>query len=108
MGKSSQIQKTKNLNAAISILKESESLSQAAAILAQKQHLSKRQAYRYLNEAALLDQVVPVPAPKVAFTVKLPVDILESLRKNAQVSQSSLSELTALAIKAYLSRGCGG
>ena len=108
MGKSSQIVKIKHLNVAIVILKESKSLSQAAVTLTQKLNLSKRQAYRYLSEAAQHERVLPVPAPKVTFTVKLPVDLLETFRKSAQVSQCSLSQLTAQAIKAYLSRGHGG
>ena len=95
MGKATQIEKIKRVNMALAILKNSESKSQAVITMAQQQHLSKRQAYRYINEATQLEQSKPVPSQKVAFTVKLPTELLDSLRKNAQANQCSLSELTA-------------
>ena len=108
MGKSSEIEKAKRVNIAMAILRDSESLSQAATTLAEQQHLSKRQAYRYLSEASQLERAQPVPARKVVFTVKLPIDLVEALRENARAKQRSLSALTAQAIRAFLSRRQGG
>ena len=108
MSKSTQIEKAKRVNIAIAIMKGSESLSQAASTLARQEHLSRRQAYRYLREAAHLESAQAIPTQKTAFTVKIPIDLLEALRQNAKDSQCSLSEMTAQALNAFLLRRRGG
>ena len=51
MARSSNTEKTKRLNAAFDLLAQGYALADAAEALAQKFGLSRRQAYRYLQDA---------------------------------------------------------
>jgi predicted DNA-binding transcriptional regulator YafY len=88
-------------------MKEHESLSQAAAVLVRKFGISKRQAYRYLDQARARDGPVPIPDRKVAFTVKLSEGLVEALREHARSKGKRLSEIVAEALGAFLRRGRG-
>ncbi|MCP4407463.1 MAG: CopG family transcriptional regulator [Gammaproteobacteria bacterium] len=104
MSKASQHQKTQHLNAAVQIRGKYPTLSQAASALAEQEGISRRQAYRYLREAGSLAGPLPLPAPKITFTVKLPTDLISILRQYAKTSGRSLSELVTQAIRAFLER----
>ena len=108
MVRSSQADKARHLNAALEILKTSASRSRAAEALASQQQLSTRQAYRYLREAEQMEEAVPVPSPKVTFTIKLPRDLVDDLRAHARARGSSISDLVAQALRVFLLNGRGG
>ena len=69
MTRASDAQKADRLNRARTLLREHARLPQAAERLAREWSISKRQAYRYLDQAQQLKQPVPVQDAKVSFTV---------------------------------------
>ena len=79
----------------------------AAERLARDCSISSRQAYRYLQQAQRLKQPVPVSAPKLAFTVKLPRSLIQRVRLYASVKRISISEVVSRALLAILPRGGG-
>lgn len=95
------------MNTALALIQDHESLSAAAAVLVKKYRLSKRQAYRYLEEAQVQEGPVPLPDRKVTFTVKLSHGVVEALRKHARMKGRSLSELVTQALEAWLAKGRG-
>jgi predicted DNA-binding transcriptional regulator YafY len=107
MARSSDPERAARLNAALALMQEHESLSQAAAVLVGRFGISKRQAYRYLDQARARDGPVPIPDRKVAFTVKLSEGLVEALRQHARVRGKRLSEIVAEALGAFLRRGRG-
>lgn len=106
MTRSSDLQKAERINAAAELLARHERLAEAAAALVRTFAMSKRQAYRYLQEAEARGGAIPVPDAKVAFTVKLPQRLVDDLRRHAQRSGESLSALVTQALKAFLRRAC--
>ena len=72
MARSSNSARAERINTALEFLRQCETLAEAAQALVQAYGMSKRQAYRYLREAQMQGEPVPIPERKVAFTVKLP------------------------------------
>jgi predicted DNA-binding transcriptional regulator YafY len=105
MARSSDSVKAERINTALDVLRQYDSLAEAARALVRAYGISKRQAYRYLNEAQRQDQAVPVPEPKVAFTVKLSEGLVQRLRQRAAQTGLSLSELVTQALDVFLHRG---
>ncbi len=108
MARSPDTIRAERLNAAVALLEERRSLSEAAATLAATYGMSKRQAYRYLNEAQNQSQPVPIPQRKIAFTVKLSEGLVQRLRQRARSSGQTLSELVSQALEALLGKGREG
>jgi hypothetical protein len=73
-------QRAERLSRARTLLGKHAALPEAAAPLAGDWSISKRQGYRYLEQAQKLKQPVPVEDAKVSFTVKLSRRQVESLR----------------------------
>ncbi|MCI0529384.1 MAG: hypothetical protein L0Y56_18245, partial [Nitrospira sp.] len=71
MAKSSKSQWAERINAALELMREYGSLVEATQALAARYGISKRQAYRYLRQAKALGKPMPIPEPKMAFTIKL-------------------------------------
>ena len=65
--------------------------------------LSRRQAYRYLEQAADLGQPVPVEEASIPITLKLPPSTVRLLRSYAARSGLTLGEIVARALRAFLS-----
>ncbi len=104
MARSSDSVKAERINAALEVLRQYDSLAEAARALVQAYGISKRQAYRYLHQAQRQGQPVPVPEPKVAFTVKLPQGLVYRVRQRSAQTGQSLSELVTQALEAVLLR----
>jgi predicted DNA-binding transcriptional regulator YafY len=102
MSKSSNAECAQRLNSAIAVLKRTESPSEAAATLAAHYHMSKRQAYRYVKEAEVVGQEIPIPDQKLAFTVKLSQDLIQTLRQHSQGTGRTISETVTQALEAFL------
>ena len=66
--------------------------------------LSPRQAYRYLREAQAIKRPVPVAAPSVALTVKVPEDIAVKLRAHAQATGTTIGDVVSRAVSTLLTR----
>ena len=86
MTRSSNTDKTHRLNAAFDLLAKGYTLAEAAEILAQQFGLSRRQAYRYLQDAQVIDAPVLVASPAIPITIKIPADVVSRLRLYAQTS----------------------
>jgi predicted DNA-binding transcriptional regulator YafY len=95
--------KARLLNAAYRLLGQQIDTADAAQQLADKFALSRRQAYRYLEQAAALSAPVPRVEPMVAITFKLPVSIVRALRVYASRSGLTLGQIVTQALAAFLS-----
>jgi len=104
MAKATQAQKAERLNLARSLLHRY-GWPQAFQELSRCCSLSSRQTYRYLQQAKHLQQPVPVVAPTIAFTVKLPRPLVAQLRRFAQVRKLTLSQTVSQALSTLLNRG---
>ena len=105
MTKSSNTERAQRLNAAIALLQIYPAASDAAAALAAQYPMSKRQAYRYVKEAAVVGQQIPIPQQKVAFTVKLSQDLIQAVRQHSQLKGQTISETVTQALEALLFKG---
>jgi len=69
--------------------------------------ISKRQAYRYLQEASKVGKEIAVPDSKIAFTVKLSRKLVQRLREHAKSSEKKLSEIVTQSLEDFLQNGRG-
>ena len=104
MKRASQIARAQLTNAALDLLKGGNSTTAAAIALSETHGLSVRQARRYVTEAQRLSTAVPVPDPKVVFTVKLPEGLANEFRELARQRGDTLSALVEQALRAFLRR----
>jgi len=107
MARATDAQKAERLNRARTLLRKHAGLPEAAEYLARGWSISKRQAYRYLQQAQQLKQPVPVGDAKVSFTIKLSRRLVERLRTYAASTGLTLSEIVSRALQAVLHRGGG-
>ena len=104
MTRSSNTDKTHRLNAAFHLLAQGYTLAEAAEALTQQFGLSRRQAYRYLQEAQQIDAPVLVASPSIPITLKIPADVVNRLRSHAQTSGMTIGEIVALAIVSFVDK----
>ena len=102
MVRSTGSQKAERLNAAHGFLARGLSVAQACAALSGRFELSRRQAYRYVQEAQALAAPVPVAEPSVAVTFKLPPGLVSRVRVRAAADRTTISEAVSRALSAYL------
>ena len=103
MVRSTKADKARQLNTAHRLLERKTELSEAAQSLSRKFGLSRRQAYRYLEQAAQLGQPVPVEEASIPITLKLPPSTVRGLRSYAARSGLTLGEIVTRALSAFLS-----
>jgi hypothetical protein len=94
--------KARLLNVAYRLLDRQTSVAEAARHLADTCALSRRQAYRYLQEAATLRAPVAAVAPTVAITLKLPVHTVRALRVQARRRGLTIGQIVTEALAALL------
>jgi hypothetical protein len=94
--------KARLLNVAYRLLDRQTSVADAARHLANTRALSRRQAYRYLQQAAALRAPVPAVAPTAAITLKLPVYIVRALRVQARRRGLTIGQIVTEALAALL------
>jgi hypothetical protein len=92
------------VNVARSLLKESSSKDEALSVIMGRFGVSRRQAYRYIEEGLRIKRTVPVPERKVVFTVKVPKSLVSFLRQVAKDTGESLRVIVTQALKAFLKR----
>ena len=102
MARSFNSEHAQRINAALELMKEYNSMAKAAAALAERFSISRSQAYRYVCKAQSTGKEVPVPDPKIPFTIKLSRDLIQKLRKYASSTGKSLSEIVTQALEAFL------
>jgi hypothetical protein len=107
MTRSSSSERARRINAALALIRQHGSVAKAAAALAVQYGMSRRQAYRYVHEAEVIGQEVPIPEKKMAFTVKLSQNLIQALRHCAKATGQSLSDLVTEALEAFLSKDGG-
>jgi predicted DNA-binding transcriptional regulator YafY len=103
MSRSTKADKARLLNAAHRLLERDTQLSEAAQSLAREFDLSRRQAYRYLEQAAQIGHPVPVEEASIPITLKLPPRTVRLLRAYAARSGLTLGEIVTRALGAFLS-----
>jgi len=104
MSRSNGAERAQRLNAAFDLLSRGCAVAQAAAVLTEEFALSPRQASRYLREAQAIKRPVPVAAPSVAVTIKVPEDIAAKLRAHAQATGTTIGDVVSRAVSALLTR----
>jgi predicted DNA-binding transcriptional regulator YafY len=102
MARSTDAQKAERLNAAHRLLGRGTDLADAATVLAREFALSRRQAYRYLAEAAAIGHPIPITEPSVPITLKIPGNVVRDLRSYSAASGLTLGEIVARAISTFL------
>jgi hypothetical protein len=102
MSRASKSEHAQRINAAVELMKEYNSMARAAAVLVEREGISRSQAYRYVRKAEAMGKEVPVPAPKIPFTIKLSLDLIQSLRQYASSTGMTLSEIVTQALEAFL------
>ena len=102
MARATKAEKARLLNAAYRLLGEQMERAEAARHLGREFALSRRQAYRYLQEAGGLNDPVPAVEPTVAVTFKLPVSTVRAIHAYARRSGLSLGQVVTRAVTALL------
>ena len=103
MGRSTKVDKARQLNAAYALLQRDIPLPEAMQHLSREFDLSERQAYRYLEEATPLDRPVKVSEATVPITLKLPAGTARLLRAYAKSSGLTIGAIVTHAVAAFLS-----
>lgn len=102
MSRATKADKARLLNVAYRLLAQETEEAEAAEELARGFALSRRQAYRYLEQASTLSAPVPAVEPTVAVTFKLPVSTVRALRAYARRSGLTLGHIVTQALAALL------
>jgi len=107
MSRATRPQQIERLNLAWQLLQRLESPLAAVDELVRTCGLSKRQAYRYVEDAQQLRRPLPAADAKVAFTVKLSRALVDRLRAYAASTGDTLSDIVSRAVVAVLRRRGG-
>lgn len=109
MARSTDAQKAERLNVAHSLLVRGTGMADAVVSLSRQFGLSRRQAYRYLQEAQAIGHAVPSVAPSLPITLKMPANVVREVRAYSVISGLTISEIVTRAITAFLAavRGHG-
>jgi predicted DNA-binding transcriptional regulator YafY len=107
MARSTEAQKAERLNAAHGLLARGQSVAEAALSLSRQFAISRRQAYRYIEESQLIGRPVPVVEPATAVTFKLPPSLVDAIRARATAEGTTISEMVSRALRAFLGEAGG-
>jgi predicted DNA-binding transcriptional regulator YafY len=107
MARSTQAQRAERVRTAQELLARGTSVAGAAIALAHDFGLSRRQAYRYLEEAQAVAPAPAVAEGSVTITLKIPSNLVRELRAYSASSGLTLSETVRRAISAFLSAARG-
>jgi len=90
------------VNATVSLLKQKASASEALSWLMAHYGLSRRQAYRYLQQAQNARGPLAVPEAKKVFTVKLSISLIRQVRQQARREGGAISQWVESALRRSL------
>jgi predicted DNA-binding transcriptional regulator YafY len=82
-------------------------MAEAALSLSRRFAISRRQAYRYIEEAQSIGRPVPVVEPATAVTFKLPPSLVDAIRARAATQGTTISEMVSRALRAFLGEAGG-
>lgn len=102
MARSTDAQKAERLNAAHSLLARGTGMAEAVALLSRQFGLSRRQAYRYVQEAHAIGHALAIAAPSVPITLKMPANVVRDVRAYSAISGLTISEIVTRAIATFL------
>ena len=102
MTKSSESEQARRVNATASLLRQQTSPPKVLSWLIAHYGLSRRQAYRYLQQAQNVRRPLPVPEAKGVFTVKLPVSLIREVRQKARQERGAISQWVEAALRRSL------
>jgi predicted DNA-binding transcriptional regulator YafY len=102
LSRGTKADKARFLNGAYRLLGQEVEGAKAAQQLARRFALSRRQAYRYLDQASALSAPVAAVEPTVAITFKLPVSTVRALRGYARRSGLTVGQIVTQALAALL------
>ncbi|HYA80269.1 MAG TPA: hypothetical protein VED87_04985 [Methylocystis sp.] len=69
--------------------------------------MSRRQAYRYLEEAQTIGRPVVAAEPTAAVTFKLPPSLVDAVRTRAAAEEMTISDMVSRALRAFLGEAGG-
>ena len=98
----------RRVNAAHRLMQNKSTTTEVVTALVGRFGISVPQAYRYIREAKKAGQQLTIPQEKAVFTVKLPVALIERIRKAARSTGQSISRTVEQALEAYLGMGRAG
>ena len=107
MVRSSKVERVERINAARQLIQRDAPFSEAVGTLCRRFGISRRQAYRYIDEALQSTQELSAPEPKAVFTVKLPVSLIKQLRSFSRPPGQTLSDFVAEVLSRSLRRRKG-
>lgn len=107
MTKSSEAEQARRVNVTLSLLQRRTSTAEVLEGLVARYGLSRRQAYRYLQQAQRAVLPVPVPEPKAVFTVKLPHSLIVEVRRRARQQRCSIGLWVERALRLELDHAKG-
>jgi len=107
MPRSTETQKTERINAAHGLLAHGLSVTEAALSLSRQFAISRRQAYRYIEEAQAISGPVAVAEPNTAVTFKLPPSLVDAIRSRAVAEGTTISDMVSRALRAFLGEAGG-
>ena len=107
MSRSTETQKAERLNAAYGLVADGQSVAEAALSLSRRFAMSRRQAYRYIEEAKLIGGPVEVAEPTAAVTFKLPPSLVDAVRTRAATEGMTISDMVSRALRAFLGEAGG-
>jgi hypothetical protein len=107
MARSTQAQRAERVTAAQDLLARGTSMAEAAVALSRDFGLSRRQAYRYLEEAQAVAPMPAIAEASVTITLKIRRNTVRELRTYSASSGLTLSEIIRRAISAFLSAARG-
>ena len=107
MSRSTEAQKAERLNAAHALLAGGRSVAEAALSLSRQFAMSRRQAYRYVEEAQTIGRPVVAAEPTAAVTFKLPPSLVDTVRARAAAEGVTISDMVSRALRAFLGEAGG-
>jgi predicted DNA-binding transcriptional regulator YafY len=105
--KSSEAEQARRVNVTFSLLQQRTSRAEVLEGLVARYGLSRRQAYRYLQQAQRAVSPVPVPEPKAVFTVKLPHSLIVEVRRRARQERCPIGRWVERAVRLELNHARG-
>ena len=77
-------------------------MAEAVALLSRQFGISRRQSYRYVQEAQVIGHAVAIVAPSVPITLKMPANVVRDVRVYSAISGLTISEIVTRAIATFL------
>lgn len=104
MAKSLNSEYIGRINTALLMMRKYSSTEVVVAALMKQYGVSRRQSYRYIQEAQKTKHKLQIPEEKTVFTVKLPISLVSCIREHANSTGESISAIVTQALKAFLKR----